>query len=217
MPLNVVGAGFGRTGTLTLKSALETLGFNRCYHMVEVHNHEDHRKIWSSAQRGETVDWAALFEGYRAAVDWPACNFWEQLSTHYPDSRIILSQRDPDRWYESVRNTIYPTSAERLHSNNPSQQAIGRWLFEIIWDGVFGGRIEDKDHAIAIYLAHGERVKAVIPPQRLLVFEPSQGWNPLAEFLDQEVPAQDFPHVNTTQEFQSRRGLISPRPDDAAN
>lgn len=211
MPLDVVGAGFGRTGTLSLKSALERLGFERCYHMIEVRDREEHRPIWAAAQRGEPVDWDALLEGYRATVDWPACNFWEQLSAYYPDSRVILSQRDPDRWYESIRNTIYPTSMERLESDDPAQQAIGRWLAEIIWDGVFGGRLEDKDHAIGVYLAHGERVRATIPPERLLVFEPSQGWGPLCEFLEREVPDEPYPRVNTTEDFQAGRGLLTPR------
>ena len=211
MPLDAVGAGFGRTGTLSLKSALETLGFDRCYHMIEVHKHEQHRPVWAAAQRGEPVDWDALLRGYRATVDWPACNFWEQLSSEYPDSRVILSQRDPERWYESVRNTIYPSSMERLESDDPDQQAIGRWLAEIIWDGVFGGRLQDKDHAIGVYLAHGERVRATIPPERLLVFEPSLGWGPLCEFLEREVPAEPFPRVNTSEDFRSRRGLLSPR------
>ena len=211
MASEVVGAGFGRTGTLSLKSPLERLGFERCYHMMEVRNHDEHRPVWAAAQRGEPVDWDTLFEGYRAAVDWPACNFWEQLSGYYPDSRALLSFRDPDRWYESLRNTIYPSSMERLHSDDPVGQAHGRWLTEIIWDGVFGGRVEDKDHAIGVYLAHAERVKASIAAERLLVFEPSAGWGPLCEFLEREVPDEPFPRVNTTEEFQARRRPRPPR------
>lgn len=213
MALDVVGAGFGRTGTLSLKSALETLGFERCYHMIEVHRHDEHRPVWSAAMRGEPVDWDALFEGYRASVDWPACNFWEPLAAYYPDSRVILSVRDPERWYESVRNTIYPTSMERLRSDDPAQQEVGRWLCELIWDGVFDGRLEDKDHAIAVYLANTERVKATIPPERLLVFEAAQGWAPLCEFLERDVPDEPYPRVNTTEEFRERRGVLTPRHD----
>ena len=110
MGLEVIGAGFGRTGTLSLKLALEQLGFAQCYHMFEVMNHPEHVPLWRAAHRGEPTDWEALFAGYRAAVDWPSCNFWrEQLDT-WPDAKVILTQRDPERWYTSVMNTIWQSA-----------------------------------------------------------------------------------------------------------
>src|SRR5262249_33070515 len=106
MPLDVIGAGFGRTGTLSLKAALEELGFSRCYHMVEVLATDDARR-WDAAARGEPVDWDRLFEGFRATVDWPACSFYRELLEKYPGAKVILTVRDPDRWYDSARQTIY--------------------------------------------------------------------------------------------------------------
>ena len=215
MGLDIVGAGYGRTGTLSLKTALESLGFKRCYHMLElVRHHDDHRPLWSAARRGEAVDWDALFEGYRAAVDWPACNSWERLAAYYPQSKVILSLRDPDRWHTSVLNTIYLGSKAR-RGDDPEQEEIGRWIDEIIWDGVFDGRFEDKDYAIGVYLAHAERVKSAIPPERLLVFEPADGWAPLCEFLERDIPDAPFPHVNSTEEFRERARARNRRSEGA--
>lgn len=212
MALDVIGAGFGRTGTLSLKRALEALGLGPCYHMIEVRGHEHHRPVWAAAMRGEAVDWDALFAGYRSAVDWPACNFWAPLAARYPQARVILSERDPERWYESVRSTIYPTSMARGRSDEPEQRAMGEWLAELIWDGVFGGRLEDREHAIGVYRAHGERVRASVPPERLLVFDPAQGWGPLCAFLGLEAPDEPFPHVNTRAQFRARGGVLAPPP-----
>lgn len=183
MVLDVVGAGFGRTGTLSIKHALERLGFDKCYHMLEVGGHPGHRALWSAARRGEPVDGDALFEGYRAAVDWPSCDFWRELADHYPQSKVLLSTRDSERWYESIRNTIYLNTQRSLASDDPEQRERGEWVTAQIWEANFGGRVEDKDHAIAVYNAHLAEVQAAIAPERLLVYEAAQGWEPLCAFL----------------------------------
>lgn len=204
MTLEVIGAGFGRTGTLSLKVALEKLGFNKCYHMVEVFQNHDHVGLWLQATRDEAVDWRSLFSGYRASVDWPACNFWEIQLQQFPEAKVILSERDPVRWHESVMQTIYPSSLAQRASDDP---VIRRWAdmaFELIWEGTFHGRVEDREHAIDVYLAHNEYVKKHAPADRLLVFEPSQGWEPLCGFLGCPVPDEAFPRVNSTEDFQSR-------------
>ncbi|MBK80409.1 MAG: sulfotransferase family protein [Gammaproteobacteria bacterium] len=206
MTIEVIGAGFGRTGTLSLKQALEQLGFDKCYHMVEVFQNPDHLEQWTKATRGEPVDWPALFAGYRASVDWPSCNFWELQLEAFPDAKVILSERDPERWYESVMNTIYPSSRKARDSAGPAMKPWVEMAFELIWDGTFHGRIEDREHAIDVYLAHNEYVKKQAPRDRLLVFEPSQGWEPLCEFLGCSVPDEPYPRVNTTEEFQARSG-----------
>lgn len=205
MSLEVIGAGFGRTGTMSLKLALEKLGFDKCYHMIEVFQHPDHVAQWQQATRGEPIGWDALYQGYRATVDWPSCNFWAVQLVHYPQAKVILSERDPKRWYESVMNTIYPSSIAARESGDP---AIKPWVdmaFELIWDGTFHGRVEDEDHAIDVYLAHNEYVKKHAPADRLLVFEASQGWAPLCDFLERPVPDEDYPRVNSTEEFQAGR------------
>lgn len=204
MTIEVIGAGFGRTGTLSLKLALEKLGFGKCYHMLEVLRNPDHVEVWQQATRGEDVDWRGLYRGYRASVDWPACNFWEIQLRRFPDARVILSERDPERWYDSVMSTIYPGSVKARESDDPATLAWAEMAFELIWDGTFHGRIEDREHAIDVYLAHNEYVKKQAPADRLLVFEASRGWEPLCRFLGCPVPDEPYPRVNTTEEFQAR-------------
>lgn len=204
MTIQVIGAGFGRTGTMSLKLALEKLGFDKCYHMDEVVQHPEHVAVWQQATRGEPVDWNAMYRGYRASVDWPACNFWEIQLRQFPDARVILTEREPDRWYDSVMNTIYPGSLKAKESEDAAVQAFADMAFELIWDGTFHGRVEDREHAIDVYLAHNDYVKKQAPRDRLLVFEAAQGWEPLCRFLGCPVPDEAYPRVNTTQEFLSR-------------
>ena len=203
MALKVIGAGFGRTGTLSLKNALEQLGFVKCYHMLEVGENTDHDLLWRALQRGEQVDLKLLFEGYQASVDWPSCNYWEEQLAQFPDARVILSERDPQKWYDSVMNTIYPTSAAYKNATDPEGKRRAAMAFEVIWDGVFNGRIEERDYAIDVYLAHNQHVKDSLPADKLLVFEASQGWAPLCEFLEVPVPEEAYPRINTTAEFQA--------------
>jgi len=202
MALDVVGAGFGRTGTLSLKFALEKLGFDRCYHMMEVRQHPDHIEYWSRAHRGEPVDWDVVFEGYRAAVDWPACNWWRELAAYYPDSKVILTTRDPERWFESVHNTIYMSTTKSLQSDDPAVRRRGEWIYEIVWKRVFDGRMDDKAHVLDVLRRHEAEVKATIPPSRLLVFDAAEGWAPLCRFLERPTPDEPYPRVNTTEDFQ---------------
>lgn len=203
MALKIIGAGFGRTGTLSLKIALEQLGFDKCYHMIEVIQHDTHPDMWCRAHQGETIDWDALFTGYQAVVDWPACNLWREIAAHYPSAPIVLTLRDPELWYKSVMNTIYPSCVQAFESDDEATAARGRWLFELIWEPVFDGRMDDKDHVISRFNAHNQAVIEEVPPERLLVYEPGQGWESLCEFLQVPVPDKDYPKVNTTDQFWS--------------
>lgn len=204
MTIRVIGAGFGRTGTLSLKFALEKLGFDKCYHMMEVMNQPEHRAEWSKVHRGESIDWQALLEGFQATVDWPSCNFWREQMAQYPDARVILSLRDPERWYDSVMNTIYKSTTASLDADDPAVRYGAEWAHTIIWDAVFDGRMDDKDHVIRVFNEHNESVKAEVPPDKLLVFEAADGWAPLCEFLEVPVPDEPYPRVNTTEEFTER-------------
>lgn len=204
MTLEVIGAGFGRTGTLSLKFALEKLGFSKCYHMVEVMTHPDHPNVWSDALHKRAVDWDNLFDGYRAAVDWPSCNWWQELAEYYPDAKVILSTRDPGRWYASVRDTIYASTRDALASPDPSIRARGQWAHELIWQPTFGGRMDDEAHVIDVMKRHEARVIRTIAKERLLVFEAASGWAPLCAFLGVPVPDEPYPRVNTTEEFLAR-------------
>ena len=143
MTLRLIGAGFGRTGTLSLKSAIETLGAGPCYHMLEVASHPGHAGLWHSAADGLPTDWDALFSGFEATVDWPACYFWRQLAKRYPAARVLLSVRDPERWYKSVHDTIYQVlrSARDVENEEIRRQiAMAR---KIVFEDTFGGRFED--------------------------------------------------------------------------
>lgn len=209
MPLKVIGAGFGRTGTLSLKLALEKLGFGPCYHMVEAHQRPEHVQPWRDAAAGRPVDWTALFQGYQAAVDWPACNHWEAQLAAFPEAKVILTERDPERWHASIMNTIYPSSAARRKAAaadgaDPLARDLADMIYEVIWDGVFDGRMDDKDHVIARYLAHNQGVRQRAPADRLLIFDPAAGWPPLCEFLGCPQPDEPYPKTNTTAEFQKR-------------
>ncbi len=204
MALQVIGAGFGRTGTLSLKVALEKLGFSKCYHMMEVMVNDDHVERWREVARGEPVDWDVLFAGYKAAVDWPSCNFWEAQLAQFPDAKVLLSERDPEHWYKSVMSTIYPSSLAGRKVEDLAIRVRVEMAFEVIWDALFDGRMDDKKHVIGVYLAHNERVKRLVPAAKLLVFNPSDGWEPLCAFLECDVPEEPFPRANTTEEFHDR-------------
>lgn len=203
MALSVVGAGFGRTATLSMKSALEQLGFGPCYHMREVFEHPEFMKFWGAAARGEPVDWDEVFDGYASAVDWPACTYYRELAEHYPDAQVLLTVRDPRRWYESATSTIFSReNRERLLSGPPSPD-IGAMMKKIMVE-TFDGRLDDADHAISVFERHVETVERVIPSERLLVYDASEGWEPLCAFLGVPVPAAPFPRVNTREEFAER-------------
>jgi hypothetical protein len=204
MALEVIGAGFGRTGTRSLQQALQQLGFTKCYHMAEVFQNPGHSELWEAAVNGTAFDWDTLFEGYRAGVDWPVAGFWRELADYYPDAKLILSTRDPEGWFKSVHNTIYPDAIAALESDHPDRQRWARWVNALIWEGDLEGTLDDHDAAIEVFNRHLEEVREAIPPERLLVFEATDGWEPLCAFLDVPVPAEPYPRTNTSEEWQRR-------------
>jgi hypothetical protein len=214
MPLKVIGAGFGRTGTLSLKVALEQLGFVKCYHMTEVFSRPEYVGLWDAAARGEPVDWESLFRGYEATVDWPGCNFYREFLRLYPQAKVILTVRDPDGWYDSARQTIYCQQRAFPAWVMPFFPRLRRFLRlteRLIWEGVFRGRFEDRAFAIEVFNRHTEEVKRVVPPERLIVYEVKEGWGPLCSFLGVPIPeGKPFPHLNDAEEFRSRirRGTL---------
>ena len=199
--LEVVGAGFGRTGTLSLKLALERLGFGPCHHMVEVIDNAEQIGLWEQVVEGN-ADWDEVYRGYRATVDWPGAHFWREITAHYPNAKVILTVRDPERWYESVKETIFRVAQATTPA--PTDAGRRRILGSVVWDGDFGGRFSDKDHTIGVFNDHNEAVRRAIPADRLLEFEVGQGWEPLCAFLDVPVPDEPFPRSNDRQEFAAR-------------
>lgn len=203
MTLAVIGAGFGRTGTLSLKGALERLGFAPCYHMVEVIEHPEHVDLWQRAAAGGQVEWEEILAGYRAAVDWPACNFYASLAAHYPEAKVTLTLRDPDRWYESARATIFARIMRPLAENDPAWPRA-QMQRKIVIEQALGGDIANRERVLMAFRRHAEEVQRTIPPARLLVYRVAEGWGPLCRFLERPVPDEPFPHVNATDDFHRR-------------
>lgn len=189
--------------------------------MTEVFRHPEHVPLWEAARRGEPVDWDAILGDYGATVDWPACTFYEELMERYPEAKVLLSVRDPGRWYESARSTIYGMRAftvgpRRLRAAlavaglfYPGLVRASRMNEGLIWGGTFGGRFEDREHAIRVYERHNEEVRRRVPPERLLVYEVRQGWGPLCAFLGVPVPDEPFPHLNDAGEMRRNARLLS--------
>ncbi len=208
--MKIIGAGFGRTGTLSLKVALEELGFGPCYHFLEVIKHPGHIKHWQAAADGESVDWDALFKGYQSGVDFPVSGFYKELLAVYPGAKVILTTRDPNRWYESTLETIYKGVAlpDWLTQILPPYKGIIRMVKASTWDRLFHGRFEDREYALRVFAEHNQEVKRFIPPDRLLIFEVRDGWAPLCAFLGVPVPNKPFPHVND-RAFTKRMYLLA--------
>lgn len=204
MSLRVVGAGFGRTGTNSLKLGLEALGFGPCHHMFEVRNRPDQIRFWAAAARGERNDWDTVFEGFAAAVDWPSAHFWRPIAAHYPDAKVILTVRPEALWLKSIHATIHESLKSRNERADPLQREAGDMAYDIVERRTFNERLGDGEHALAVYRANTAAVKAEIAADRLLVYDVAQGWEPLCRHLGVAVPPIPFPKTNSTEEFQAR-------------
>lgn len=213
MPLKVIGAGFGRTGTQSLKLALEQLDFGKCYHMSELFAHADHIGYWEKIHRGQTVDFEELFEGYQSAVDIPASIYYRKWMELYPQAKVILSIRETDKWYESASKTIFrkmPAIGRAtlrlagLVSSRPRYiLRILKFIDEAALQGLLNGSTEEH-HAKTVYEKWNEEVKKNVPDERLLVFNVKEGWPPLCRFLQVPVPDAPFPRANDRESFNKR-------------
>jgi sulfotransferase family protein len=189
----------GRTGTASLKVALERLLGAPCYHMSEVFQHPGHADVWRRAVLGENVDWDRLFEGFAAAVDWPTGSFWPELMRRYPDALVLLSLRDPEEWWNSASNSIFPILADPKFGPQDWRDMIAA-LFSQRW----GADPHDRAASIRQFNAHNARVIAEVPKERLLVWRAGDGWQPIARALGLPVPDEPFPRANTREEFHAR-------------
>lgn len=200
MSLKVIGSGFGRTGTMSTKIALEHLGLGPCHHMVEVMGNPDQPAHWHAYANGEEVDWTEVFAGYESQVDFPGAAVWPELSNAFPDAKVVHTERPEDEWWASYSATINKFWQHRTSLELPPPvAAIFETMDTILVQGVFGG--VDRDSAIAAYRRNNQKVRDTIPADRLLVFTPSDGWEPLCRFLDVPVPDTDFPRSNSRDEF----------------
>jgi len=204
--VKVVGAGAGRTGTLSLKTGLEQLLGRPCYHMLEVFNHPEHVAVWREAGEGGKVDWAALLDGYGATSDFPASLFWPEILEANPDAVIVLStRRDAEAWWESASQTIFAVDGSGL----PPEMTDWFEMWRAVATARFTPDWTDKAASIAAYERHNAAVRASVPPDRLVDWQPKDGWGPLCAALGAEVPDTPFPHLNTREEFPHADGDTS--------
>ena len=196
--LKVIGAGLGRTGTKSLQIALEMLGFGPCHHMTEVVEHPETRAQWIAAGQGK-ADWHAIYKDYQSTVDYPGAVYWRELAAAFPDAKILLTVRDAEKWFESTQSTIFKP-------DGPLPRGVaggdGQWAqFFRSFTQPIAGHLHDRDFLMAHFHAHNAAVKAAIAPERLLVYEAGQGWEPLCRFLQVAVPDQPYPSENSRADF----------------
>ena len=213
MTLTVIGAGYGRTGTMSTYTALNQLGFP-CYHMIEVlmnKANKRHLGFWhkvANSPSGKQFDWDETLAKYTAAVDNPTCCVWRELMLAYPDAKVLLTlhPKGPEAWYESTIDTIYFTENvwqfKVLELFTPFGRTFGDMSRKLIWQRNLKGTMEDRAKAVAHYKQHIEDVRAAVPPEKLLIFTVTEGWGPLCKFLGLPVPATPFPNVNDREEVK---------------
>jgi hypothetical protein len=201
MALQIIGAGMGRTGTLSLKAALERLGFGPCYHMTRIFEHLDHGPMWQQFAAGARGDWDSLLGDFRAAVDWPASYFWRELAAFYPQAKIILTVRDAGRWFDSIDGTLFRFMRSPVVPDDEAARRQIAMARDIVQQRTFDGRIDDRAHVIEVYERHNRTVQATLPAERLLSYDVAQGWAPLCAFLGVPVPDEPFPRINAQQEL----------------
>lgn len=193
MTLRVVGPGVGRTGTYSLKLALERLLGGRCHHMAEIiADRERHLPLWAPALRGEEVDWEKVFAGYVAQADFPGAAFWREITAAFPDALVVLSTRPAESWYRSAAATIFQLDHDDVSSP-----------FRDVWREWLGDRFDDPEAMIAAYERHNAAVRSSVRPNRLLEWTVADGWEPLCDRLGLPVPDEAFPLTNTTAEFRA--------------
>lgn len=196
MALEIIGAGFGRTGTESMKRALEFLGYAPCYHMYEVIPHKERYETWQGIYDGTIdPDWDAVFDGFKATVDWPAARYWRELADHFPKAKILLTYRDPESWYASMEKTIltFLRDPEKTEGMAPRLRRH-----------VFDGDVHDKAHVISVYNRNVAAVQDAFGPERLLTYELGSGWEPLCRFLDLDIPAEPYPSGNESAQFHAK-------------
>jgi hypothetical protein len=213
MALKVIGTGQGRTGTMSLKLALEELGFSKCYHMyVLIEEHPEEVVYFEKAERGEKVDWDELFKGYLSAVDFPVIRYYKDIAAKYPDAKIIHTTREFESWYESMQKTIFwamqpgPGRMLKMMIRLPFSSKLRKTLRVLKYNGmmirkVFGNDLNDKAKVKEVFTQYNKEVLEYFPKERLLVFDVKSGWEPLCKFLNVPVPQTPFPKVNSSNEF----------------
>jgi len=204
MSLKVIGVGYPRTGTTSLKLALEQLGFGPCHHMREVMTHPQNPALWIEAANAPSkTNWDKVLEGYNSCTDVPGCTFWRELVAYYPSAKVILSVRDPEKWFESTQATVFGPEWVARTLTTPLKEFFDKAVYP-----EFSGHFNDHDFLLSLYARHSDEVIRTVPNERLLIFDVHDGWSPLCTFLGVAIPETPFPRVNSRDEMTRRRGKI---------
>jgi hypothetical protein len=195
--MKIIGAGLGRTGTTSLKSALEHLLGAPCYHMATLFQRPEHVAPWHAAAEGRMPDWPTLLDGFAAITDWPGSAFYQDLMQAFPEAKVLLSWREPEAWLQSCRNTIFPKIVE-------TEGAWGEMIRAVIGNS-FGADLNNDQACLDAYQRHADNVKKTVPAKRLIVWTPDDGWAPICRALELPIPEVPFPHLNTTETFGKKR------------
>jgi hypothetical protein len=212
MTMRVVGAGVGRTGTLSLKTALEQLLGGRCYHAVETVPRPEDLPVWEAAARGDFPEWRAFLGEFSAVVDWPAAGFWPELTAAFPEAIVLLSTRtSAEEWWRSASSTIFAVMDRRPSGSSSGDDAPApqRSMINAVLGARFTPEFDVEGPAKAAYDTHNAAVRAAVPPERLVEWQPGDGWAPICAALELPVPDAPFPHVNSTRAFRDMAGLDS--------
>ncbi|KAI8098787.1 P-loop containing nucleoside triphosphate hydrolase protein [Halteromyces radiatus] len=207
MPLEVIGAGFGRTGTMSLHHALDKLGY-RTHHMVRLMSDPNQDpSVWSRAYddpEHHEDEWESVYGKYTAAVDWPTATFYKELSEKYPDAKVILTVRSAESWYKSMHNTVFKHVSSNRESVSKHNDAVVAMVRHTILGGILEkdvDKIHDEKYICQLFNDHVEQVKRTIPADRLLVLNLGDGWEPLCRFLGKDIPDEPYPSTNTGDDF----------------
>ena len=209
MAIKVIGAGLGRTATLSLKAALNQLGVGPCYHMNEVRQNTGHIEGWIKVAAGDAKQMVEIFKNYNSTVDWPASSHYKELFALYPDAKVILSKRETDIWWKSMDKTILNVMRNPVNTAlEPALQAQMLMAKFLVGERALGGKY-DEASVKATYEKHNDEVRRTIPKDRLLEFDPSDGWEPLCKFLGVPVPSEPYPDSNKTKDFQASAKIVA--------
>lgn len=221
MSLKIIGAGFPRTGTTSLKNSLEILGVARkCYHMKELIVNPDQLTLWHRLEETGDTDWDTLYNGYEATVDFPGYPWYQEHMEKYPDAKVILTVRPFEPWYKSIYSTIWQAGPQTLPQKLKmmSRLAVSPRLRKVVncikfakrtlWNRQFKGRFLDKDFVEQCFHEHIEEVKANVPAEKLLVYDVRDGWGPLCAFLQVPEPGEPLPHLNKKENFKTMLGEL---------
>lgn len=215
MAIKIIGAGFPRTGTTTLKRSLEILGYAPTYHMKELLVNPERLPLWLRLEETRDTDWDALYDGYVATVDFPGYPWYKEHMEQYPDAKVILTVRSFEGWHKSAYSTIWQAGPQTIGqkigmmvklATNPRLRKVIKcikFVKRVFWAKQFQGRFLDKEYAEQVFNQHIEEVKATVPADKLLVYDVREGWGPLCEFLGKPVPKEELPHLNKKENFKT--------------